>query len=157
MKKCPECHSKRPMSLGNPPPNSKKMSLHRLPKALNKRFHQRMIHQKSKGVENRRRLNTNLWASGYRPSPKRGFRAQRRSPRAGRWRPTHAFSSPSLPSHLRFRFMLFCACERDHLDHLRQVMEILRREKLTMNLFKCIFVTESVIFFAFFVSIYRGF
>ncbi|KAJ4969886.1 hypothetical protein NE237_002985 [Protea cynaroides] len=31
-------------------------------------------------------------------------------------------------------------------------MEILRREKLTMNLFKCIFVTDSVIFLAFVVS-----
>ena len=48
--------------------------------------------------------------------------------------------------------LLFSACERDHLDHLRQVMEILRREKLTMNLFKCIFVTDSVIFLAFVVS-----
>lgn len=47
---------------------------------------------------------------------------------------------------------LFSYGERDHLNHLRQVMEILRREKLTMNLFKCIFVTDSVIFLAFVVS-----
>lgn len=101
MKKCPECHSKRPMSLGNLPPNPKKMSLHRLPKALNNRFHQIMIHQKSKGAETRRHLNTNLWASGYRPSPQRGFlRAQRRSPRAVRWRASHCrWTSRSEPGY----------------------------------------------------------
>lgn len=81
--------------------NLKKMSLHRLPKALNNRFHQIMIHQKSKGVETRRHLNTNLWASGYRPSPQRGFlRAQRRSPRAGRWRASHCrWTSRSEPGY----------------------------------------------------------
>lgn len=70
-----------------------------------------MIHQKSKGVESRRRLNTNLWASGYRPSPQRGFRAQRRSPRAGRWRASHcrwtSISEPGYRSRNQANLCLF--------------------------------------------------
>ena len=41
MKKCPTCHSKRQTSLVRI-----RRKCHYLPKALNKRFHQRMIHQK---------------------------------------------------------------------------------------------------------------
>ena len=40
----------------------------------------------------------------------------------------------------------------EHIDHTRQVLEVLRNEKLYTNLDKCIFSTDKVVFLGYVVS-----
>lgn len=40
----------------------------------------------------------------------------------------------------------------EHLEHLRVVMHVLRKKKLYVNLDKCVFYTDHVVFLGFVVS-----
>ena len=48
--------------------------------------------------------------------------------------------------------LIYNKSKEQHLDHLKQVCSILRRENLYANLKKCSFFTDSVIFLGFVVS-----
>ena len=48
--------------------------------------------------------------------------------------------------------LIYNKSKEQHLDHLKQVCSILRRENLYANLQKCSFFTDSVIFLGFVVS-----
>ncbi|PKA61678.1 putative mitochondrial protein [Apostasia shenzhenica] len=67
---------------------------------------------------------------------------------------THMFK-PFLGTFLVVYFddiLIYSRSRSDHLSHLRQVMDVLRREKMYINLKKCFFMTPSVVFLGFIVS-----
>ena len=49
--------------------------------------------------------------------------------------------------------LIYSHNKEEHLTHLRQVLEVLQREQLYMNLKKCIFLQPEVIFLGFIVSL----
>src|SRR5690606_35453283 len=48
--------------------------------------------------------------------------------------------------------LVYIKCLEEHVDHLRRVFEILRKEKLYANLKKCTFGTDNLVFLGFVVS-----
>jgi len=48
--------------------------------------------------------------------------------------------------------LVFSKIEREHFEHLEQVMEILEQEKLYNNLKKCTFFSLAVVFLSYIVS-----
>ena len=48
--------------------------------------------------------------------------------------------------------LIYSRTKEEHLTHLRQVLEVLQREQLYMNLKKCIFLQPEVVFLGFIVS-----
>ena len=49
--------------------------------------------------------------------------------------------------------LFYSACPEDHLTHLRQVSQVLKENQLDVNLKKCIFFTDSLIFLGYNVSL----
>ena len=49
--------------------------------------------------------------------------------------------------------LIYSHNKEEHLTHLRQVLEVLQREQLYMNLKKCIYLQPEVIFLRFIVSL----
>jgi len=48
--------------------------------------------------------------------------------------------------------LIYSKTEGEHLDHLRQVIQVLEREKLYGNLKKCTFLTHAVTFLGYIVT-----
>ena len=49
-------------------------------------------------------------------------------------------------------FMIFNKTKEEHLEHIRQVLQRLKEEKLLINLKKCSFMQEEIVYFGFFIS-----
>ncbi|WZY99291.1 hypothetical protein YC2023_071620 [Brassica napus] len=48
--------------------------------------------------------------------------------------------------------LVYSKCLEDHIEHLRAVLDVLRKEKLYANLKKCTFCTDNLVFLGFVVS-----
>ena len=48
--------------------------------------------------------------------------------------------------------LIYIKTMEDHVDHIQQVLNVLRKEKLFVNLEKCTFCTEQVVFLGFVIS-----
>lgn len=48
--------------------------------------------------------------------------------------------------------LIYSRSKKDHVNHLRDVLEKMREEKLFLNFKKCEFLTESLIFLRFVIS-----
>ena len=48
--------------------------------------------------------------------------------------------------------LIYSRCEKDHIEHLRQVLEVLNANKLFINLKKCSWVTEKLMFLGYIIS-----
>ena len=48
--------------------------------------------------------------------------------------------------------LVYSKSQQDHIEHLYQVFQILRKQKLYVNLKKCHFLTDSLVFLGYVVS-----
>ena len=48
--------------------------------------------------------------------------------------------------------LVYSRCINDHIEHLRSVLDVLRKEQLFANLKKCTFCTDNLVFLGFVVS-----
>ncbi|KAL0696239.1 hypothetical protein Bca4012_063419 [Brassica carinata] len=48
--------------------------------------------------------------------------------------------------------LVYSKCLKEHIDHLRAVLDVLRKERLYANLKKCTFCTDNLVFLGFVVS-----
>ena len=49
--------------------------------------------------------------------------------------------------------LIFSKTKEEHLEHIRQVLQRLKEEKLLINLKKCSFIQKEIVYLGFFISI----